>query len=567
MAVAGLVNVALLWHFHDRHWYAPDEGNYAHVAERVLAGEVLHRDVQDLHPGYVNFLNASAFAVFGIDLASLRYPLAAAALVQAMLVWWLIVGRDLVLAVSASVAATALGVLQFLNPTAHWYSLFLTVALIGWLSWLPTSHGARTWGAGALLGLILLFRHLTGIWVAMALVAILLSEASTGARGRNAAIGRAVFGLMTVALVVYLARAGGPEMSGIVLVASWPAALLLAGVHGCGATNRACVRVLSQTGAGALVAFIPLVLYHAGHGSLGAWIDDTVFAAFALTTLPFFEGATYVLMPVAGLLNAMAPSSPTGFVNGLYWVVLALIPILNGILVLRSMRHGRTSVPILPLISVFYSLVTLHFGGPGAVYLFFTVGLAAAGVLWFAAGEARRVRFAATAGTATIVAIAVAFHAGQSPFRRPIEAARGVRTVTMRSAVCPPFERSSLRVEWRDCEPYRLLVQAIEAEAPAGSSIFAIPSDAELYFLTARANPFRFFNTALGLRSEADVADVIERMARHPPQVVTFRPDDKYNTPESHAIMAYVRDNYDRFSVISGVELYRPRGVAGEVGE
>jgi predicted membrane-bound mannosyltransferase len=131
LLVAGLLNAALLWTFHDQQWYVVDEGNYAHIAERLLSGEVLHRDVQDLHPGFINFVNTAAFGVFGINLVSLRYPLVAAMFAVSLLVWWLLARRSLLLATVASVSVNALGVVQFLNPTAHWYSLFATVVLVG----------------------------------------------------------------------------------------------------------------------------------------------------------------------------------------------------------------------------------------------------------------------------------------------------------------------------------------------------------------------------------------------------------------------------------------------------
>jgi hypothetical protein len=78
--VSLLLNAALLWHFHDRYWYPTDDGFYAHIAERLLDGEVLNRDIQDIHPGYINFLHATAFRLFGLDIVSLRYPLVLASL-------------------------------------------------------------------------------------------------------------------------------------------------------------------------------------------------------------------------------------------------------------------------------------------------------------------------------------------------------------------------------------------------------------------------------------------------------------------------------------------------------
>ena len=47
--------VGVLAYCHNRFWWPPDEGVYAHVAERMLGGEVLNRDIQNLHAGYINF--------------------------------------------------------------------------------------------------------------------------------------------------------------------------------------------------------------------------------------------------------------------------------------------------------------------------------------------------------------------------------------------------------------------------------------------------------------------------------------------------------------------------------
>ena len=38
-------------HFHNRQWNGYDDGAYLHVADCVLHGQVLNRDVQDIHAG------------------------------------------------------------------------------------------------------------------------------------------------------------------------------------------------------------------------------------------------------------------------------------------------------------------------------------------------------------------------------------------------------------------------------------------------------------------------------------------------------------------------------------
>src|SRR5689334_6057415 len=52
-----LISTTIMIIYHNRFWAPADEGMYAHVAERVAGGQVLHRDVQDLYAGYVNLIN------------------------------------------------------------------------------------------------------------------------------------------------------------------------------------------------------------------------------------------------------------------------------------------------------------------------------------------------------------------------------------------------------------------------------------------------------------------------------------------------------------------------------
>jgi hypothetical protein len=554
LLVAALSNAALLWIYHDRYWFVVDEGNYAHIAERLLSGDVLHRDVQDLHPGFINFVNTAAFGVFGTDLVSLRYPLMAAMFAVSLVVWWLLARRSLLLATLASVAVNALGVVQFLNPTAHWYCLFATAVLIGWLEWVSAGP-TRTLGAGMLIGMVALFRQLTGLWVGMAVVVVLLRERSDAKHAGDRLVSRGLILAMLAMLVGYLMFAGGPETSGILLLATWPAAVLLVELRDTAASNRISLTILWQLAVGAALAALPLVVYHVTHRSLSAWVDDTVFASINLTTLPLFDGASLILLPAAGVLSVVRATDAAALVNGAYWIVLPLLIPLNGWLLLRALRR-HSELPILPIVAAFYSLVTLHLAG--AVYLSYSIGLTMTAVLWFAAaGPPRRVTLAA-AGAIALSIVSVAFHAGQPSSRTPFEAARGVRSADATPARCAQLARASLRVGRRECETYGRLVAEITAEASPGSQILAIPSDAEFYFLADRANPFRFYNTALGVRSSEDVAAVLDALEHHPPAVVTYRPADKYNTDASREIMAAVQSRYERFNTIDGVELYRP---------
>ena len=92
--VVAVLGVALIVvHFHDRFWWPPDDGAYAYVALRLLRGDVLNGDVQDIHAGYVHFIHAAALKMFGEDLLSLRYPLSMLTVLQAALVYLLLLPR------------------------------------------------------------------------------------------------------------------------------------------------------------------------------------------------------------------------------------------------------------------------------------------------------------------------------------------------------------------------------------------------------------------------------------------------------------------------------------------
>ncbi len=315
-----LINVLLLWSFHDRHWYPSDEGIFATIASRVLSGEAMNLDVQNFHPGYGDFINVAAFRFFGVNLLSLRYPLVLAAFVQSCLVFRLLERRSLLLAASGSITVTSIGVIQFLNPTPHWYALCLTTGLACWLVEVPRAHWVRLVGAGLFIGTITLLRQLTGVFVAMAVVVVALGEASAAARARDTWLTRGILAMLLFLLVGYLTFSRGVDAGGLVLFAAWPLAMLVLALKETRTPNRQAVTIVAQLAVGAVVSALPLLWYCLKYGSLGSWLDDTVLAALSLPRLDIFldAGAWYGALPFAGLYQAVTASAPTDVPGGLY---------------------------------------------------------------------------------------------------------------------------------------------------------------------------------------------------------------------------------------------------------
>ena len=284
------VTAVLLYAYYDKTWYPPDEGNYATIAQRVLNGEVLNCQVQDIHPGYITFVNAEALRLFGLDLLSLRYPLVLASLVQAGAILLVFPPEARWRAAVAAVGATALGAIQFLNPTAHWPCLALTTALVALLARTRRSTGQLV-AAGLLIGTIALFRQLTGFFVGVgALTYLIASQRDADAAGPEAVLARLVLATMIVSLSAYLIRA--TDVSGITLFGIWPVALLVRLLFRPQPGNRAVVAVIGWIALGIALSAMPLLVYHVLHGSLAGWANDVGPAAIALTRLEFFREPT-----------------------------------------------------------------------------------------------------------------------------------------------------------------------------------------------------------------------------------------------------------------------------------
>lgn len=563
LVVAVALAALVLGHYHDRFWWAPDDGADMHMAERLLAGEVMHRDIHDVHPGYHNFLNAAALRLFGDDFVSLRYPLVAMGIVQAGLIFLLLGPRGAVVGVVGALGGTALSFVQFLNPTANWHALFVYLLIVAALAWLPRGCRWRLAALGFLIGTLILFRQLTGVIVAIGVVAWLLVEPRPGEprlevrtdTGRGLA--RALLLIMLAGLAGYLLDKTDGQAIGLFGV--WPIAVLVWAWFNPAAGNRAVARMALWLSAGVVVAAAPLVVYHLANGSMAAWFDDVVIGALALSRLDFMRAdffghglfLVYALRQVAVLVSAAE------VVNGLFWIALVLLATAQGWLVLRGLMRAGTASPAfhpLAFLGVFYALVAVHYQIP--VYLFFATGPTIAAVLWLTTGGVTWRRWAPVALALAMSAVALHYHAAQ-PLTRGIDGVlRGERVALTADH---GLDRVSLAIEPDEARLYAHFVALIARQAPAGAPILALPMNPELYVLARRRNPLRFFNAGIGLTDAADVAEALAILERDPPALVFHRAGDKYNTPLTAPIVDFVRDRYTLIESLEGFDVYRYR--------
>src|SRR5262249_19830972 len=114
-----------VWHYLDRGWWPNNAGAISLSAERVLKGEMPHRDFDEIYTGGVDYLHALAFKLLGTNFASMRRVLFALFLTCIPTVYF-IANRftSPVTAGIVSLLAVTWSLPIYSEPIASWYNLF-----------------------------------------------------------------------------------------------------------------------------------------------------------------------------------------------------------------------------------------------------------------------------------------------------------------------------------------------------------------------------------------------------------------------------------------------------------
>ena len=159
----------------DDGWIHHDDGSFAHSAERVLAGDLPHKDFADLYTGLLTFMNAGVFAVLDDDLFNLRLPLFA--LFLAYVGCFFSIARRVVSPLWGFVAtlfAISWSIPVFPVPVSSWYLIFLwTIGTWAVVRFLETNRKRWLLVAGACGGVSIAVK-IVGIWYVTAVVLALL---------------------------------------------------------------------------------------------------------------------------------------------------------------------------------------------------------------------------------------------------------------------------------------------------------------------------------------------------------------------------------------------------------
>ena len=524
LATVLVISTIYLWVFIDRGWIPHDEGTLAQGAERVLAGEIPHRDFIELYTGGLTYVNALALKVFGIHLLAIRY-----ALFIAFVVWVPVFYYSVTRMVSpiAGAAVTLLAVFWSVPnyPAAmpSWYNLFLaTGGLAALLKYIDTDKVVWILVAGFLGGLSVLCKIHGLLFVAAGLLFLLYHESRkpAGAREGRSLVFQLLAAVILLAAVVSLLSIGLSRGSwldvyqfaipGFAMVAVVGRATL----RGQGRSVRLTVIYLVAAAAPVVAFLIPYVLADAVHylvrdvilvptASLeGASLTPPLPLGLIGLASVFFiavqlpETWRHVAIPQNALAIAvvalmLVPRTALLF-EPFVWASLAesaplAIATLALLITHKDDRHQdrvlQSRSVLLGSVAAFCSLVQYPF----AAHVYFSYSfplllLAVVAVVHEASWFRRR----------AIQGITCFFVLFGALYIAPMKLPGLLGPVAKDDFAILDLPRAGLRVTRADAENYPVAVRLVQAHAASGVT-YAGPDAPEFYFLSGLKNPTRVF--------------------------------------------------------------------------
>jgi len=126
LVIALGLTLVYLWPHFCEGWIPHDEGMLGQTAQRVLQGEMPHRDFDDMYTGGLTYMHAAAMQLLGIRLSSMRWLLLGASLL-CVACWYLIACRFVPpwSAMLASLVCLAWSLPNYFAALPSWYNVLL----------------------------------------------------------------------------------------------------------------------------------------------------------------------------------------------------------------------------------------------------------------------------------------------------------------------------------------------------------------------------------------------------------------------------------------------------------
>ena len=594
LGFAMLGGAASIWTILDRGWVPLDEGTIGQAAERVLQGQLPHREFTDPYTGGLASLHALAMHVYGVSLMAPRYALFIAFVLWLPGFWWLAMrfcGPRWAAAITIVAAWWSLPIYPAAMPT--WYLLFIgtwiVVALERWRAARPERRVRWLVLTGALCGIAVLVKQ-TGLYlIAGALLGILTGDqadvrAEWGGAKPSGRTDLAVLFLLAVlaALVLRLTwgRIGSGEFLNEVLPVN--ALLALAAWREWHLTVDSAGRwkaLLLQAGIMLAAAAIPVLIFlvpYARSGSLGLlyagavgdgakristlhWgmrpaltVLSAVWPVYAVITLELLSRKRRAL-GVLAIMTAMpliwlSISTVSGY-QRLWFFGTSLLPVGVAIVVVmgcREWRRERTADPALILLAgmtAFHALNQFPYAAPN--YFAYIAPLAMLTAFAAAAhfGALPRLNSAALilAGFAGIVLRVGSLHnLGYYP-----------QWADNSHLLAVP--RGGLLVTASDSAHYTSVLNLI-AQHRANGTVYAGPELPEVYFLSGQQSPGRD-SYSLFAMPVSDSTELSREFSANAANVIVIKGRPMFSAPLRDDIYQWLAIRYPRSQEVDTLEV------------
>lgn len=570
-------------------WYPHDEGALGQSAERVLGGEVPHRDFTEIYTGLLSYINAAVFAVLPISSIAMRVPLLLCALLWLGAMYRVLVRfAPPVGAGLAALTAFVWSVPNYPAPIPSWYILFVTTfAALALLRWHETERTRWLVLAGAMGGVAFLFK-LTGIFVLMGGgLALAAAEipATGDAAGRSPADGpplsRGAFAwvMPSVLLLAVLALArvaGGADRELLRFVV--PTAVLALGLAARfgqrsalpdAARWRALVHRLTPFLLGAAAPVLAYFAIQAALGALPMLIEGVFVTPFRRVTfasmrppsiasllfsvplglllwVPSTSGAARRALPVLAALGSGAIVFLSGTSIRAYqlgwmsaWGLLFFVALEGAVAASRTtvaggVTHRSSAAITLACMAVSAALVEFPFAAPIYTLYALPVTMLAAVAL---------VRVADRVSDALqLVVIGFLLVFGLVRVVPGSPGSRGLGFAPSMNVAPLDLPRSGLRVEPLESVVYEGVIRLVQEKA-GGGAIWAGPDAPEIYFLSGLPNRTRtFFDFLDG--PEPDGISLVDRIAALDAKVVVVKKNAQFSPALTLTVVDSLRRTY-----------------------
>jgi hypothetical protein len=581
-----------------RDWIPHDDGAMGHAAERVLQGEIPHRDFNEPYTGGLTYLHAAAMHFLGVELVVMRWVLFAFSLAF-LAAFYRIAARiaSPALASIATMVAFAWSLPNYFAPVPSWYNLFFatfgTLALFRFIE-MPQ----RRWLviAGAMGGLSVLCK-IVGLYYFAAVFLVLLfceqdsvAEAQPAARPSRLFVLTSVLGLLAFAAVVIgLVSSRLTAVSLLLFIVPACSVAAFLGLrawrlpnHDAGPRLSSLFANIAFVCASAAVVIAAYLAVHFATSSLGDFWQGTVSvvlrrldytgaplpsAVTVLAALPwalvFFWGTSgravrepWPVIGLVGLLGVVAlfhGGNPQ--VYRLAWyAVRPLVPIVvvAGCLLLRGTLPepaNRNSGYLLILTAMTSLLGLVQFPFSGGIYFCYVapmIVLLALYVTRLSSGVPLR-SLTVLVGVFSGFAL-IWLHSGSTYML-----GYGYHRVHATTPLDPA--RGGILVRERDALLYRELTERIQRHTDADAYIYAAPDMPQVYFLSGRRNPTRTFFES----TDADYFDpaardqrIMKQLEAHDVAFAVLGGRSEFARPPSPTIMAFLRERLPNEERVAG---------------